>query len=211
LNKAARFLAAGAALLALGAASCATAAPKAAAKAPPPEPGVITVLDAKTKGDWTPLGQSTWRFADGVYVADGLAPGAPAPALLSKGSYKNFVLHAEFWVSEDANSGIFIRCSDPTKLTDRNCYEVNIYDKRADPTYGTGGVVHFAEVQGTPAPKAGGQWNTMEITADGRNVTVTLNGAKTAEFKSDYLLEGPIALQLGVGTVKFRKVTIKPL
>ncbi len=211
--KAAGLLAAGAALLALGAASCATAAPKAAhkeaAKAEQAEPGWITLLDAKTKGDWTPLGQSNWRFEDGAYVADGLVPGTPAPALISKGSYKDFMLHAEIWVSDDANSGIFIRCSDPTKLTDKNCYEINIYDKRPDPSYGTGGVPHFAEVQG--APKAGGKWNTLDITAQGRAVSVVLNGTKTAEFRSDFLTEGPIALQLGVGTVKFRKVAIKPL
>jgi hypothetical protein len=208
LNKAARFLAAGAALLALGAASCATAAPKAAAKAES-EPGWITLLDAKTKGDWTIVGESNWRLEDGAYVGDGRVVGTPAAAILSKASYKDFALHVEFWASEDANSGVFIRCSDPAKITDRSCYEINIYDKRPDPSYGTGGVVHFAEVEG--APKAGGKWNTLDITAQGRLVSVVLNGTKTAEFRSDFLLEGPLALQHGIGVIKFRKVAIKPL
>ncbi len=34
----------------------------------------------------------------------------------------------------------------------------------------------------------------------------TVDGAENADHK-----EGPIALQFGVGTVKFRKVQIKPL
>jgi hypothetical protein len=60
-------------------------------------------------------------------------------------------------------------------------------------------------------PKAGGKWNTYEITAKGRQITVSLNGTKTAELHNGLFVEGPIALQHGAGTIKFRKVTLKPL
>jgi hypothetical protein len=41
---------------------------------------------------------------------------------------------------------------------------------------------------------------------------VVLNGTKTAELKgNDLCAEGPIGLQHGAGTIKFRKVAIKPL
>ena len=119
------------------------------------------------------------------------------------------MLHVEFWASDDANSGIFLRCQDPAKLTDKTCYEANIFDQRKDPTYGTGGIVHFVEVN--PMPKAGGKWNTFEITAKGRQITVVLNGQKTAELNNGLFPEGPFGLQHGAGTIKFRKVAIKPL
>ena len=135
---------------------------------------------------------------------------ARAPLSLSASrSLKDFALRVEFWASEDANSGIFLRCSDPKLILDRNCYEVNIFDRRADPTYGTGGIVHFAEVN--PMPKAGGKWNTMEISAKGRHISVTLNGQKTAELHNGLFIEGPIALQHGAGVIKFRKVEFRPL
>ena len=35
--------------------------------------------------------------------------------LVSKNSYTDFQIRAEFWVDSDANSGIFIRCTDPQK------------------------------------------------------------------------------------------------
>jgi hypothetical protein len=47
---------------------------------------------------------------------------------------------------------------------------------------GTGGIVHFVEVN--PMPKAGGKWNTYEITAKGRQIIVMLNGQKTAELNN---------------------------
>ena len=51
--------------------------------------------------------------------------------LVTKNSYKNFQINAEFWADEEANSGIFIRCKDPTAIGARTCYEVNIFDTRA--------------------------------------------------------------------------------
>ena len=50
--------------------------PKPAAKAEVTEPGVVTLLDAKTKGDWTLVGEANWRQEkDGAYIADGRVPG----------------------------------------------------------------------------------------------------------------------------------------
>jgi 3-keto-disaccharide hydrolase len=171
-------------------------------------PGWITLLDDKNMGDWDRVGESNWRLEDGAVVAD-KRTGEIAGHLVSKNSYKDFMIHVEFWASDDANSGVFIRCADPKKITDRSCYEVNIFDQRKDPTYGTGGIVNFAEVN--PMPKAGGKWNTFEITARGRQITVLLNGAKTVELHNGLFEQGPFTLQHGAGVIKFRKVAIKPL
>ncbi len=170
--------------------------------------GWTTLLDDKNLGDWNRIGDSNWRLEDGAVVAD-KKTSQDAGHLVSKAAYKDFMLHVEFWASDDANSGLFLRCQDPNKITDRSCYEVNIFDQRKDPTYGTGGIVHFSEVN--PMPKAGGKWNTYEITAKGRQIVVTLNGQKTAELHNGLFVEGPITLQHGAGVIKFRKVAIKPL
>src|SRR5262245_19714686 len=170
--------------------------------------GWTTLLDDKNMGDWNKVGESNWRLEDGAVVADKKSGQDPA-YLVSKAPFKDFQLHVEFWASDDANSGVFLRCQDPSKLGDRSCYEVNIFDQRKDPTYGTGGIVNFSEVH--PMPKAGGKWNTFEITAKGRQITVVLNGQKTVELHNGLFAEGPLGLQHGAGVIKFRKVAIKPL
>lgn len=170
--------------------------------------GWVVLLDGKDMSQWDQVEQTNWRSEDGAIVADKLTSKGPA-FLVSKKPYKDFMLHVEFWASDDANSGIYMRCQDAKNLTDKSCYEANIFDQRKDPTYGTGGIVHFAEVN--PIRKSGGKWNTYEITAKGRNLTVMLNGEKTAELTNTLFAEGPIALQHGAGTIKFRKVAIKPL
>ncbi len=51
----------------------------------------------------------------------------------------------------------------------------------------------------------------MEHLRDHRDITVVLNGETTAELRSGLFEEGPFALQHGAGTIKFRKVAIRPL
>jgi hypothetical protein len=84
--------------------------------------------------------------------------------------------------SHDANSGIYFRCLAPKKITDRTCYEANIFDERPDPSYGTGAITRYVEV--SPMPKAGDKWNTCEVTANGRDITVVLNGQATAKLRN---------------------------
>ena len=165
--------------------------------------GWIILLDTENLGDWNRVGETNWRLEDGAVVPDNRTSEGNA-FLVSKDSYEDFMLHVEFWVSDDANSGIFFRCADPNIITDQTCYEANISDQREDPTYGTGAIVRHIEVD--PMPKAGGKWNTFVITADGRDITVELDGETTAVLRSGMFTEGPFALQHGVGTIKFARV-----
>jgi hypothetical protein len=167
--------------------------------------GWVTLFDGTNLDNWSAIGDANWKLADGVVVAD-----KGNGFLVSKGSYTDFQIRAEFWVDAEANSGIFIRCTDPNKVGSASAYEVNIFDQRPDPSYGTGAIVNVAKV--VPMPKAGGQWNVYEITAKGPKFTVTLNGTKTVDGAEDSkFASGRIALQYGAGVVKFRKVQVKPL
>lgn len=165
-----------------------------------------SLFDGKSLAGWTMVGEPAWTVADGMVSAD---TGATT-FLVSNGSYRDFELRVEFWVSEDANSGVFIRCATRTEISATNCYEVNIYDNRPDPTYGTGAIVDVAAV--SPMPRAGGHWNVMVITARGDRFSVTLNGRRTVDAARDSThREGPFAIQRGAGTVRFRKVELRRL
>ena len=172
--------------------------------------GWTTLLDgAKGLDNFDRVGSSNWAVVDGIVQADKKA-GKENGFLVSKNTYKDFQIRVEFWSSDDANSGIFMRCANPKVITDKSCYEANIFDQRKDPSFGTGGIVHHAKIIG-PMQKAGGKWNVYEITAKGPNIVVVLNGVKTSELTHTQFASGPIALQHGAGVIKFRKVEIKPL
>jgi hypothetical protein len=167
--------------------------------------GWTTLFDGKNIDAFNKVGDANWAIADGVLQADKGMGGY----LVTKQPYTDFEIRAEFWVDTPANSGIFIRCENPQMPGAEACYEVNIFDTRPDPTYGTGAIVNVAKVA---APiKAGGKWNTYEIRAQGGHLTVTLNGMKTADANDTKHARGPFALQYGAGVVKFRKVEVRPL
>lgn len=166
--------------------------------------GWTTLFDGSTLDGWNPIGDANWELADGAVQAD-----SGSGFLVTPRSYGDFELTLEFWVDEPANSGIFIRCADAQSVNDRNSYEVNIYDTRADQTYRTGGIVHIASP--SSVINAGGQWNSYEITARGDRLQVTLNGTEVVDVRDTQFSAGPIALQYGAGVVKFRNVRIRTL
>ena len=47
--------------------------------------------------------------------------------------------------------------------------------------------------------KAGGRWNTFEITAKGSDLSVKLNGIVTSRTQNTLFASGPFALQFGPG------------
>jgi hypothetical protein len=178
-----------------------------------PGTGWTTLIDGdKGLENFDRVGDANWRTQDGAVVADK----GKAGFLITKNSYKDFQIKAEFWADTTTNSGIFLRIQDPKKIGSANSYEVNIYDQRPDPTYGTAAIVDFAKV--VPMPKAGGKWNTFDITAKGSQLIVVFNGVKTVDIQDSKFAQGPIALQFGSGpndapggVIKWRKVQVKPL
>ena len=177
--------------------------------------GWTTLIDGE-KGleNFDRFGDVNWRAEGGAIVGDKGKGGH----LVSKKSYKDFQLRVEFYAETTTNSGIFMRCTDRSNITDKSCYEANIFDLRGDQTYATGGIVHRGPVK---APtKAGGKWNTYEISMKGSELVVKLNGIETSRINNTELPgPGPITLQFGNrppkgdpgGAIKWRKVQIKEL
>ncbi|MFO1328205.1 MAG: DUF1080 domain-containing protein [Rubrivivax sp.] len=177
--------------------------------------GWVTLIDGERGLDnFNRIGDANWRAEGGAIVADKGKGGY----LVTKSSYRDFEIRAEFWAATDTNSGIFLRASDPAKIGADSSYEVNIWDIRPDPKYGTGGIVDFAAVPVPPVFKVGGRWNTYEIEARGSRMTVKLNGQVTVTLDNGKFPAGPFALQYGPGVqgvtggpIKWRKVEVRAL
>ncbi|OJI04596.1 DUF1080 domain-containing protein [Polynucleobacter sp. MWH-Adler-W8] len=167
--------------------------------------GFTDLIDGVSLSGWNIIGSANWVIGNGIVEGN-----KPNGFLVSTKTYKNFVIKAEFYAESNTNSGIFIRCQDPNKVSQSTCYEINIWDTRPEQAYATGAIVDVAKVD--PVPKAGGRWNTMEIIANGPNFKVMMNGVVTvANGQDSKYSEGPIALQSAGGVIKFRKLQIKPL
>jgi Domain of Unknown Function (DUF1080) len=163
-----------------------------------------TILDGTTLKGWDVVGNANWSVADGAVQAS-----SGTGFLVTPMSYTDFQITADFWVTDDANSGIFIRLQDPKTIAANNSYEVNIFDKRPDQAYRTGGIVDVAKPMAMVM--TGGKWNTIDITARGTKLIVLINGMKMVDMDDKKYARGPIALQYGAGTVKFKNVRLRTM
>jgi len=175
---------------------------------------VDLIRDGKGLENFHQVGDANWRVENNLIVADR----GKAGFLLTKESYKDVYIRAEFWAETDTNSGIFIRITDPAKIAAASSYEINIWDIRPEPKYGTGAIVDVAEVKTPIVNLAGGKWNVLEIRAKGPEMVVTLNGVETSRANDARFKEGPIALQFGPGVkgaaggpIRWRSVQVQKL
>ena len=175
-----------------------------------------TLIDGeKGLDNFNRVGDANWRAEGGAIVADKGKGGH----LVTKQSYSNFQIRAEFYAETNTQSGIFIRAQDPNKITATNAYEVNIYDTRPGQEYATGSIVNFGRipVPNPPAYKAGGKWNTLLITARGTHLQVIFNGIETVTIYDSQFASGPFTLQFGNrgkepgDVIKWRKLEVRPL
>ena len=177
---------------------------------------VVEGPDKSKKGD--PL----WSVADGKIACVGDRYGF----LRYDGFvFSDFTVRVEyrFAVKQRGNSGLGVRTVkyDPMKSgatrPSRAAYEVQLMDDAGKPPskHGTASLYRFHAPTANPT-KPAPEWNTIEVTCRGPNITVTLNGEKVLDVDQsedaklkNKPLRGYIALQSHTGGVEFRKVQVR--
>jgi hypothetical protein len=166
--------------------------------------GWTDLFDGKTLKGWNTVGTANWQVVDGAVQAT-----SGNGDIVSVTSYGDFQLVVEFWADDDANSGVFFRCSDLKTFNAKTAYEAQIFDKRPDPEFRTGALTFISKPAATI--NVGGKWNTFDITAQGTHLILTLNGTRMVDVQNAQFARGPIALQRTGGVIKFRSVRIRTL
>jgi hypothetical protein len=150
----------------------------------------------------------------GWSVTDGLMVNVKgANNLVSKQTFSDFKLEAEYRLTEASNSGIYLR----------GRYEMQVFDDAGKGTALTG---HMS-IYGRKAPDVNaslppGEWQKVEIILVGNRVTVTLNGTRVQDnaaiegitggaLDNNELTPGPIMIQGDHSVAAFRKVVITPI
>jgi hypothetical protein len=171
----------------------------------------LTLFNGKDLSGWTGLGSATnlgWTVENGALKSVGHAKN-----LITTGKYWNFQLHLEYNVAEKSNSGIGLR----------GRYEVQIQDDYGKPVEShINGAIYSRIKPLLNASKRPGEWQTVDISLVGRDVSVTLNGKPiivrqkidgltAIAFDPFEALPGSLELQGDHGPVAFRNITLTPL
>jgi hypothetical protein len=132
-----------------------------------------------------------------------------------------YTVRAEWRIySDDDNSGIFIGFPDPGDDPWKPVaegYEIQIDPTDADPTRTTGSVYSFQAPDAAGRAQAlhpHGEWNVMEVSVDGPQITIRLNGVVINEYTSPHPERDPATGFVGiqndgeVADVSYRSVQI---
>src|SRR5512138_2748286 len=77
--------------------------------------GWVTLIDGERgMENFNRFGDANWRAEGGAIVADSGKGGF----LMSKQEFGDFEARIEFWPADNANSGIYMHCSDLKNITD---------------------------------------------------------------------------------------------
>ena len=198
------------------------------ALAPAAEGDFQPLFDGKSTEGWVnktedgqPNSDNKWSVKDGVLTA------APGNGWLStKEMYGDFVLKLEWRVPENGNSGVFIRTPDlkPGQHPHIDGIEIQVLDDngpqykgKLEP-YQFSGSIYGAVPAKDSGYKGAGEWNSFEITCQGENISVVMNGNQVAAAdvaKIDTLSKRPrrgyIGLQNHGSGVEYRNIEIKVL
>jgi hypothetical protein len=168
--------------------------------------------------------EDVWSVKDGLLVCQG----KPGGYLCTQEEFENFQLVVEWrWPDEPGNSGVLMRITgEPMMLP--NCMEAQLKSGDAGAMYGfqgfkvdgdkarwfekpnaVGGLTGLKKMEGNE--KEPGEWNRYEISVDGGDVTLIVNGKKVNEATGCDVRPGKIGLQSEGGIIEFRTVTLTPL
>jgi hypothetical protein len=166
--------------------------------------GWILLFDGETLFGWKAANDSDWHVEDGAITATKGSPGL----IHTTSQWGNCILKLEFRSEKRGNSGVFLRTSPKPDDKNGRCYEVNIADWGTN-DWPTGSIVHR---QLCKPPHDSDDWQSMEVTADGPNFTVAVDGQKAVEYVDPAPLgRGYIGLQYRARKIEFRNIKLKPL
>jgi hypothetical protein len=167
-----------------------------------------------------------WRAEDGLLVCSGAGGGW----LGTERRYADFVVRLEYRLQPGGNSGVYVRAPDTGHIS-RVGMEIQILDDdhpsyaRLDYYQYTGSLYHVVAPT-RRVTKPAGQWNALEIRAEGRRLVVAVNDVKVVDADLDRLREDPavarehsglartdgrLGLQSHSERVEFRRLRIKEL
>ena len=166
----------------------------------------------------TPLGKSQWRVEESgkVLVCEG---DGGHDMLLCDREFGDAVFHAEFRYSKvegktGYNSGIYVRNNQDGSLW----HQAQIGDASGGylfgETPGADGQKRFFTTQNSVTNgrvKPAGEWNTLEITARGKVLTLWVNGAVTCEVKDCGNPKGLVGVEGEGYRIEFRNLKVKEL
>ena len=161
--------------------------------------------------------KNPWKVEDGLLLCDGVGV---KEMLLFEREFSDGVLHVEWRFRKaegmpEYNGGVYVRSAADGK----SWWQVQVAHVKMPPHVGDifGDAVVNGEVErvvirgkGESRARPPGEWNTYEIVADGKKLSVWCNGATVCMWDACPAEKGHVGLQAEFAFIEFRNLKFKP-
>jgi 3-keto-disaccharide hydrolase len=163
-----------------------------------------------------------WKVEEGLLRATGTGKGYVRTIM----PYADYKLHLEWrWPKAPGNSGVLLHLVNEDTIWPKG-FECQLASGRAGDLYSyvdarskeeivsrnpTGFSTGRLPQQGPSAEKPAGEWNTLDVVAEGSTLTITINGEQVNRMTDVVPGAGMIGLQAEGAAIDFRNITLSPL
>ncbi len=148
----------------------------------------LPLFDGKTLNGWTAMPGGKWEVKDGAILGTSPKSEKKHGILLSDKEYSDFIVRAKFRVHK-GDSGFYFRAKKVKSSVNVNGFQVEVdTSKETGGLYETGGRAWVFKPSKEAISKRKyipGAWTNLELRANGRNITVKINGVICSELKKD--------------------------
>ena len=166
--------------------------------------GFVELFDGKSITGWHPMNESTWAIEESNLILTGKGGNG---WLRSAKKYRDFELSLE-WKTDlkQYDSGIYFRALEKGKPWPETGYQLNLlkgkegWIKKLD-----------KKTPGRPDLVKAGKWNVFLLRAEGKKLTLSINGKEAWSTEDPAVREGYIGIQAEGYRFAFRNIRIKVL
>jgi len=145
--------------------------------------------------EWTKTGNASWQIANNqLSVTQG------SGMLVSRLSLPDFIMEFDYWVSDDAQASIYFRCADPNAINPDTAYEASLVN-----IVNGGGAGSIRLLSKVKPNKVANQWNRIQISAIGNQLSVTLNGIAN-QVTDTRFSAGSFAINYQAGELRMKNI-----
>ncbi len=191
----------------------------------PAEVGFVPLFNGQDLTGWKTVGTPKWSWSENRLIGTP-PPGGGVGFLMTEADYENFELALQYRLNAGMGSGLFLRTDPNGEATGKGQLEIQIADDDAfnlQPLVANGAVYNVFARRTSP-PFQRGDWNSLRVRLNQRQIEVWVNDTQTIDANLDTVHDkfatvpglnrksGRIALQQNQKVdVEFRHVRIRNL
>ena len=158
----------------------------------------FSMLNGSDLSAWKQTGNANWQASSNQLLAN-----QGSGMLISKLAAPDYQIDFDYWVTGNSQAFIFVRCTNQDVINTDTAYQILLVNQGYNK--GAGSITTLNNVAPTIVAD---QWNHMQISVIGTQISVTLNGVNSQMTDTRFGSGGRIAINYQAGELRLKNFNV---